>query len=346
MGGYNDRGTSRPGTGRLPAGRTGPGKSGAAGGRSATRPTPKADRKAPERPAAAWAGTYLGFRRVSMVIWFLVVVLAGVLALRLYQVRSWSTGEPLRAAAPDLPARRPVEPPRPPVAQVPEPEDEAPAPPAVPMPEPASPAPAEAESPAEDEAGDTRIVELVLAPGRTGGYYAEGQINRQKATFIVDTGASVVAVPEKLRWKLKLSRGRYIRGATAAGETTMYETRIENLTVGPLHFKNVEAVLIPGSPDDVVLLGMSALRQTRMSYQQGRLTLQQEVPVEDIEKAAAAKRPPKPVKFQHSVEECMASGKVIDAKVLRCMQGKPEGGEAAEGEGKQEPKPASVEVPG
>jgi aspartyl protease family protein len=179
--------------------------------------------------------------------------------------------------------------------------------------------------PSQEPAATPRIAELVLTPARNGNFYVEGEINRQKVMFVVDTGASAVSIPDRLRWKLNLTRRRYLQSSTANGVAGMYETQVDSLSIGQgqmqLHLENVDALLNPGAPDDVVLLGMTALRQMRMIQQNGRMILQQEISPESAAKPSPSASAPK---LKKSVKECMGADKVVNARVLRCMQGEEE----------------------
>lgn len=171
---------------------------------------------------------------------------------------------------------------------------------------------------------EPRIAELVLTPSANGNFYARGEINHQSVLFVVDTGASAVSIPDKLRHALQLTRGRYLQSATANGVAGMFETRVKALSIGPLRLKDVPAVLNPGAPDDTVLLGMTALREVRMVQHNGRMSLQQEVPPDAGEQPSA----PPPPKMKKSVKDCMGGDKVINDRVLKCMQGLDEEEEA------------------
>lgn len=159
---------------------------------------------------------------------------------------------------------------------------------------------------------------LDLSPSSNGNFYARGEINGQPVLFVVDTGASAVSVPERLQSQLRLSRGRYMQTTTANGFIGMYETHIKSLTLGPLRLNNVLAVLNPGAPDNTVLLGMTALREVHMTQHGGRMTLQQEVVPEGVQESFA---PQPALKIKKPVKECMGANKVINERVLKCVQG-------------------------
>lgn len=185
------------------------------------------------------------------------------------------------------------------------------------------PVPAVAAPPAEPEALEEpppRIAQVIIPPARNGNFFVRGKINGQDVLFVVDTGASAVAVPEKLQQKLYLPRGRYGRSATAGGYTGMFETKVKELSIGPIELKDIPAVINPKAPDDIILLGMTALREVRMLHEDGKMILQQELPPE----APAAPPAPPPPKLKKSIKECMGDDKVVNARVFKCMQGQEE----------------------
>lgn len=171
----------------------------------------------------------------------------------------------------------------------------------------------------QNENQPPRIAEVIVPPARNGNFFVHGKINGQDVLFVIDTGASAVAIPEKLRWKLNLTRGGYRQSATANGIAGMFETEIKELSVGPIQLRNIAAVINPNAPDETVLLGMTALRQVRMLQQNGQMILQQEISLENA--VASSSSAPPPPKLKKSVKDCMADDKVVNARVLKCMQG-------------------------
>ena len=122
--------------------------------------------------------------------------------------------------------------------------------------------------------GDRR--ELHLIANRAGHYIAPGSINGVAATFLLDTGASAVVVPQALADRFGLRAGPAVRVQTANGVVTSYFTRIERLQVGGIELTEIEALLNPGmSGDDEILLGMTALSQLEMSQRGTELVLAQ-----------------------------------------------------------------------
>jgi aspartyl protease family protein len=103
--------------------------------------------------------------------------------------------------------------------------------------------------------------EVRLKQNRQGHYVTTGFINGEEVIFLVDTGATDVAVPAHLANKLQLKAGREGLASTANGTVRISESTIDTLRVGDIVLLNVDANLNPGMKDDHILLGMSVLRQ-------------------------------------------------------------------------------------
>lgn len=101
--------------------------------------------------------------------------------------------------------------------------------------------------------------EVVLKRGPDGHYRAPGQIDGQAVDFLVDTGATVVAIPEPVGRRLGLGRGVAERVHTANGAAVAYRTRLDRVNLGGAEAADVAAHLVPGMTGDEVLLGMSFL---------------------------------------------------------------------------------------
>jgi len=118
-------------------------------------------------------------------------------------------------------------------------------------------------------------IEVTLQRNRQGHYVVTGSINDREVDFLLDTGATFVAVPGGLADRLALKRGQRGTAMTAAGSVTVFSTLIEVIRIGDIHFYNVPASINPSMHDDEVLLGMSALSQLEFSQSDGMLTLRQ-----------------------------------------------------------------------
>lgn len=117
-------------------------------------------------------------------------------------------------------------------------------------------------------------VEVVLESDRQGHFIATGGLNGRQVTFLVDTGATLVSVPEGLADQLGLERLARIGLETAAGPVDGWLTRIDSVQLGDIEQRDVRAAISPGR-SDTVLLGMSFLRDLEMTHSAGRLRLVQ-----------------------------------------------------------------------
>jgi len=118
-------------------------------------------------------------------------------------------------------------------------------------------------------------VEVRLEPNRQGHFLVDGQINQHAVTFLVDTGATFVAVPAELAEQMGLEQGRGFMVETANGTAPGFSTRLRSLRIGDIELHDVDAGIVPGMGGEGVLLGMSALRQLDFSSQGGDLLLRQ-----------------------------------------------------------------------
>lgn len=120
---------------------------------------------------------------------------------------------------------------------------------------------------------DTRTV--VLKRNRYGHYVSPGKVNDVPVTFMLDTGATQVAVPANLAKKLNLNSGARFSVSTANGIVEVRATTIDQLQLGPIILHDVRAAINPGMDGEEILLGMSVLKQLDFSQKNDELTLTQ-----------------------------------------------------------------------
>lgn len=113
---------------------------------------------------------------------------------------------------------------------------------------------------------------VVLEQDRSGHYQAEGMINGQAVNFLVDTGATDVALPESVARALGLEFGPRVRVMTAAGPSTAWMTRLDEVSIGDIHRRNVRASITAGEFNGI-LLGMSFLKHYSLQQQDGKLVI-------------------------------------------------------------------------
>ncbi|HTE16066.1 MAG TPA: TIGR02281 family clan AA aspartic protease [Burkholderiales bacterium] len=115
--------------------------------------------------------------------------------------------------------------------------------------------------------------EMVLQRSRNGHYYADGEINGQPVKFLLDTGATQIALSPKLASALGLSLGRPVTLQTAAGLATGYPARLARVRLGSIEMQNLGAVVSEGMSDESVLLGMNFLKHLEITQRGDQLTL-------------------------------------------------------------------------
>lgn len=114
----------------------------------------------------------------------------------------------------------------------------------------------------------------VLSAGPGGHFLAEGQVNGGAVRFVVDTGASLVALPaaEAERLRIDYRKGEPGVTQTAAGPVPMFRVRLASVRVGGIELREVDAIVIEqGLP--VALLGMSFLGRVEMRHEGSTMTL-------------------------------------------------------------------------
>lgn len=120
--------------------------------------------------------------------------------------------------------------------------------------------------------------QVVLRRNRAGHYVAKGTIDGLPVTFLIDTGATLVALPIELarRLDLRLRPGGQTR--TANGDVLTWSTTLESIDLGGLEVRHVRALVLPNLPGNQVLLGMSYLRRFELTQRDDRLILRLIVP--------------------------------------------------------------------
>ena len=89
-----------------------------------------------------------------------------------------------------------------------------------------------------------------------------GSINGYTVNFLVDTGASSIALNSNMAKRLGLQyklKGDPTIVTTASGSVSAYSINLDRVKVGEIMLRNVAAVVIDGSEPSTPLLGMSYL---------------------------------------------------------------------------------------
>jgi aspartyl protease family protein len=115
---------------------------------------------------------------------------------------------------------------------------------------------------------------VVLKRGLDGHYRAEALINGEKVDVLVDTGATGVAISQRVADRLNLKSITAIRTNTANGDSVGYMVRLHSVKVGGVEAHDVSAMIAPGLDGDV-LLGMSFLGRMDVRLYKGAMTIKQ-----------------------------------------------------------------------
>jgi aspartyl protease family protein len=113
---------------------------------------------------------------------------------------------------------------------------------------------------------------VTLKRGLDGHYRAEALINNQKVDVLVDTGATGVAISQKIADQLNLKSLTAVRTATANGDAVGYMVRLDSVKIGGVVASNVSAMIAPTLEGDV-LLGMSFLGRMDVRLYKNEMTI-------------------------------------------------------------------------
>ena len=119
------------------------------------------------------------------------------------------------------------------------------------------------------------IREVVLKRNRFGHYVTSGKIKGKPVTFMLDTGATGVAIGQATATALGLKRGRAFPTQTANGVSTSYAVNLDRVSVGDIELNDVAAGISPGLGTEEVLLGMSFLKHIEFTQRGDTLILRQ-----------------------------------------------------------------------
>ena len=117
--------------------------------------------------------------------------------------------------------------------------------------------------------------EVVLQRNAHGHYLSNGTINDINVVFLLDTGASDVAIPESLANKIGLVKTQTIVIKTANGNTKAYRTRLDSVAIGEIKLYDLNATILPNITGDEILLGMNFLKHFEITQKGRSLTIRQ-----------------------------------------------------------------------
>ena len=117
--------------------------------------------------------------------------------------------------------------------------------------------------------------QVTLTVGAGGHFWANGAINGLTIRFLVDTGATSIALSSETAKRLGLNytAGARVPVRTASAAIMGFRIVLDSVRVGDITLTNVEALVLEGRYPEEALLGMSFLGRTQMKRDGDTLTL-------------------------------------------------------------------------
>jgi aspartyl protease family protein len=125
------------------------------------------------------------------------------------------------------------------------------------------------------QVGRDGVREVILKRNPMGHYNVTGAINGHTVEFMLDTGATDIAIPSSIAKELDLQRLGRMEFYTANGVAEGYATRLKEVRVGNIVLHDLAASINPHMGDDIVLLGMSFLKKIEFTQRGDTLILRQ-----------------------------------------------------------------------
>ncbi|MBM2830457.1 MAG: aspartyl protease [Gammaproteobacteria bacterium] len=118
---------------------------------------------------------------------------------------------------------------------------------------------------------------VTIAPDENGHYFVNGSINGFQVNFVVDTGATLIAMNRNQAKRLGLNYkldGEEGRSHTAAGIAKIYLVKLKKVKVGDIELRDIEGAVHDSDFPEIILLGNSFLSKVDMNREGRILQLQ------------------------------------------------------------------------
>lgn len=119
------------------------------------------------------------------------------------------------------------------------------------------------------------VREVRLRRNRFGHYNVSGKINGYPVEFLLDTGATDIAIPLRVANKIGLQHLYETKIHTANGLALAYGTKVQLVSVGGIALSDLKALITTGMTGDIVLLGMGFLKHIEFTQRGEVLILRQ-----------------------------------------------------------------------
>jgi aspartyl protease family protein len=121
--------------------------------------------------------------------------------------------------------------------------------------------------------------QVVIPPGPNGHFQVEGSVDGRHMNFMVDTGASMIALTERDAAMLGIhpAESEYVAMVrTANGTVRAAPVELDMVEIDDIVLHNVSAIVLPEGALSDNLLGLSFLQRLhRFEYADGKLVLEQ-----------------------------------------------------------------------
>lgn len=119
------------------------------------------------------------------------------------------------------------------------------------------------------------VSSVTLYADKQGHYVSNCTINGKEFKFLLDTGATTVAMNsgDAKFANIDYKSGTPVPVSTANGVVMAYSVTLASLKIGAVTLNQVEATVLEGGSPPIILLGMSALNRLDMKRQDIALTL-------------------------------------------------------------------------
>jgi aspartyl protease family protein len=114
------------------------------------------------------------------------------------------------------------------------------------------------------------VIELARAPD--GHFHWPGEVNGVRVEFLVDTGATSTALPQRLAERAGLAAEGRVSSMTAGGVAQGYTARADVALDGGVRAERLRVMVLPAL--EAPLLGMDVLSRLRFSQHGGRLRIE------------------------------------------------------------------------
>ncbi len=120
-----------------------------------------------------------------------------------------------------------------------------------------------------------KVTSVSILLNSLGQYRTNGTINGKSVSFLVDTGANIVAINSNTARALGIdaSNGQIMTASTASGVVKSRKVNLDSIQIGNIRVSNVQAAIIEGNYPEDILLGMSFLRSVEIKENAGVMQL-------------------------------------------------------------------------